>query len=293
MDNEFKSFDEIKRWSKPRIVITQKIHGSNAQILIYQDEAGALQLKSGSRERWLFPGKTTDNYGFAAFVESHKQEFIDKLGLGRHYGEWAGPGVNSGEGLTVKTFVLFNHGRPYPNGLPPSTVLVPVLYDSNSELEPELSSRPDISADTIVNWVMTKLQLVGSSLAPGFMRPEGIVIELNGKRYKKVFKPEETKWTDPSKVKDPNAVLRKDMDYSHLCQPIRLEKLLSRDESYLRDYPKSLGSIVSAYMDDLAKEDQLPKDPDEAKAVRKNATGQIFRFIKACIEQVQDGKSLV
>lgn len=305
---ELKSFSEIKKWLPLRMVITQKIHGSNAQVCIFPkgqpselipgnvDTAfnadgtprDGYDVKVGSRERWIFPGKTTDNFGFAQFVEDNKQEFIDKLGPGTHYGEWAGPGINSGEGLKEKTFILFNHGRPYENGLPPRTVLAPVLFDSANLGEWNPGLTPDIYIDS----VMTDLKLNGSKLVPGFMRPEGCVIEYAGKKYKKVFKAEETQWKDPSKVKDPNAPKRKDMDYSHLCQPIRLEKLLSRDENYVTNYPESLGSIVKAYMDDLEKEDQFPKDPDEMKATRKNATGQVFKFIKACVEQVQDGRSL-
>src|SRR5882762_5274769 len=102
---EFKSFGKIPRIDNIKISITQKIHGTNAQILIVE-ENGEKLLIPGSRTRWLSLGD--DNYGFAKFCHDNKEEIIEKLGVGRHYGEWAGPGINAGEGLKEKTLFLFN-----------------------------------------------------------------------------------------------------------------------------------------------------------------------------------------
>jgi hypothetical protein len=270
---EFKAFSEIKRWSPVTLTVTQKIHGSNGQILVYEKEPGVFDVKVGSRTKWIFPGKTTDNYGFAQFVEDNKQEIIEKLGPGTHFGEWAGPGINSGEGLKEKTFVLFNHTRPYPNGLPPRMTLVPVLYNG-----------PVVHLEDIIANAMDDLKVNGSKLVPGFMRVEGVVIELNGTRRKKVFQAEETAWTGKSGAKPPKEK-GVDKDYSYLLQPIRLEKLLSRDEAYVREYPGSLPAIMKDYMADLEKEGQLPSDPDELKAAKKQATGQVFSFIKQVMNQ--------
>lgn len=74
---EFKSFPDIKKLSSTQFSITQKIHGTNAQILIV-------------------PAESTEK------DDANKQEIVEKLGPGRHDGEWAGPGINSGEGLTQK-----------------------------------------------------------------------------------------------------------------------------------------------------------------------------------------------
>jgi len=272
---EFKSFGEIKRWSPLKMTITQKLHGSNGQITVFTNENGELDVRAGSRTRFIFPGPNTDNYGFAQFVQDNKAEIIEKLGEGTHYGEWIGSGINSGEGVKEKMFVLFNHNRPYPLGLPPRIALVPVLYEG----EPK-------NVQLVIEEVMEDLKRGGSLLVPGFMRTEGIVIELNGQRRKLVFEAEDTGWKGTSKVK-----VRKDftqsVDYTYLCQLIRLEKLLSRDEVYIREYPKSLGSIVKDYMADLEKEGQLPSDPDECKAVKKNAAGQIFAFIKTIMRDIQ------
>lgn len=271
---EFKSFGEIKHWRPLFMTITQKINGSNAQIVVFKTEDGSLDAVAGSRTKFLSPGRETDNFGFAQYVADNKAEIIEKLGEGTHYGEWTGFKINSGEGLKDRILVLFNHAREYPAGLPKGMVLVPVLY----------SGKP-VDVDAVIDEVMEDLKTNGSKLVPGFMRTEGVVIEVNGQRRKKLFEAEETKWKGPSKPKKDQSAKREAKDYSHLLQPIRLEKLLSRDESYQRDYPKTLGAIVKAYTEDLEKEGQLPSDPDELRETRKAASGQIFNFVKTWMNE--------
>lgn len=279
---EFKSFPDIKKLGSTEFSITQKIHGSNAQIMIYPvyktipntedsvivtDEVDHMELLVGSRTRWIAPGN--DNYGFAAFVYANKQEFIDKLGPGQHFGEWSGPGINSGEGLKEKTLVLFDYWRYDANNLPPQTVLVPVLFQGLFDLQQ-------------VENCMQDLKVNGSKLAPGFMRPEGVVVQIKGTRYKVVFDAEETQWTKPSGVKAPKV---EGPDYNHLLQPIRLEKLLSKDEQYVRNYPASLKDIAFAYLDDLIKEEQIKGTEAEIAGVRKTASSAVFAFIKATFKE--------
>lgn len=267
MKLEFKSFEKIERIDRRHMVITQKIHGSNAQIIVYTDEKGQATVQAGSRTRFITPGD--DNYGFAAWVEINKAEIIEKLGPGIHFGEWAGPGINSGEGLTEKTFVLFDFWK-YPEGrpLPPQTRAVPVLY----------SGAGDFSK---IEEVMTGLRTNGSRLAPGFMRPEGVVITLGGTRYKKVFEVEETQWTQSGK---PKAEKLPGQDWGHLLQPIRLEKLLSKEERYIREFPKSLPEVVRAYFEDLTAEGEIEGDEDILKAIRKSSSSQVFNFIRKTME---------
>jgi hypothetical protein len=267
---EFKSFSEIKHLSKLQMCITQKLHGSNSQILIYQKEDGSLDLVCGIRTRWVYPH--SDNYGFATFVHQHKEEFITKLGLGRHFGEWVGPGINSGEGLKEKTLVLFDALRWEGHPLPPRTVLVPVLYLGDLDL-------------TRVDGVMDDLKKDGSKLVPGFMRPEGIVVQFAGLRFKKVFDAEETQWVKSEGNKGQNPKVK--VDFTHLCQPIRLEKLLSRDEEYVKNYPENLPTLVKLYIEDLLKENQIEGTEDERKTIAKAASGQLFRFIKTVVDQTR------
>src|ERR1700722_20140804 len=105
---EFKGFKKIFPIGQLYCSITQKIHGSNAQIFIFKKEDGSLDLKCGKRSGWI--SIESDNFGFASYIESQKDKFL-LLGEGHHYGEWCGPGINSGEGLKNKTFVLFNYKR--------------------------------------------------------------------------------------------------------------------------------------------------------------------------------------
>lgn len=269
---EFKKFSEIENIGKMFMQITQKIHGSNAQILIYSKPDGTFDLICGKRTGWCTTDK--DNFGFATFVHSHKQEFIDKLGEGRHFGEWAGPGINSGEGLKEKHFVLFDFWKyPPERPLPPNTLVVPVLY----------SGRFDLNA---METVMADLKANGSKLVPGYMHPEGVVITTLGQRLKKVFKAEETAWTKPKGVKDPNKHIP-GPKVDHLLQPIRLEKLLSRDEVYLRTYPESLPIICKDYIADLEKEGQIVGTEDEQKAIRKALGKNLFAFIKQSILEIE------
>lgn len=274
MTPKFESFPDIKKFGTAVLYITQKIHGSNAQIYIFQQEDGSLDLACGSRSQWIAPGK--DNFGFAEMVYAHKQEFIDKLGPGRHYGEWAGPGINSGEGLKTKTLVLFDHWKyPSERPLPPNTVIVPVLYAGGFDLGK-------------IQEVTDDLKKNGSKLVTGFMRPEGIVLNIKGQRHKIVFEAEETKWKDADpeyqkqKSREENEAALK---YGHLLQPIRLEKLLSRDEVYLKEYPKSMNKIVTDYFADLIKEDQVQGTEVEIQGIRRVIGRTMFKFVQSVVEK--------
>lgn len=304
---EFKPFPKIERIGKIQMHITQKIHGTNAQIFIYPDkrilekikpnsmtleQAQAkypnlkisfapanqeetwivedfLNLICGSRTRWIYPGD--DNYGFAAFVHLHKEEFIKKLGVGQHFGEWAGPGINSGEGLAQRTFVLFDFWKyPPERPAPYSTVVVPVLYQGPMDLQ-------------VIDQVMADLKARGSKLVPGFMRPEGVVISMLGTRYKKVFEAEDTKWKNPDEAYQ--ATKQSDIqkaltEYGHLLQPIRLEKVLSKDSKLLENFPQSLPEIVDAYWQDLVDENQIDGLKGELKGIRKMLGSELFKFVR-------------
>lgn len=259
---QFKPFESIDQIGKVFMDITQKIHGTNAQIYIYEED-GEKHLLCGSRTRWITP--ESDNYGFAAFVYANKQEFIEKLGLGQHFGEWAGPGINSGEGLAERTFVLFEHRKfPPERPLPPRTVVVPVLYKGALTIE-------------AINVAMDDLKTNGSKLCPGFMRPEGVVVSIAGNRYKKVFKAEETKWKQGDEVYRQSKA-KNIVDYSHLLQPIRLEKLMSRDEQFKLNFPKNLPLLVDEYIADLVKEEQITDE-----ITKLQCRGEVFKFIRTLV----------
>ena len=265
---EFKAFPKIERVTKLQMAITQKIHGTNACVVILPNENDELEIRAQSRTRFIYPGD--DNFGFAAWVETNKSELIEKLGVGYHYGEWAGTGINSGEGLKEKFFILFDFWKfPPERPVPTGCKVVPVLYQGHIDLEE-------------IEKAMNDLKITGSKLSPGFMRPEGIVITLNGTRYKKVFEAEETQWTKGSgikTIKEPT-----EFNLGHLLQPIRLEKILSRDERYLRDYPTSLPGIVSDYVKDLIDEGQITGDDSQIKSIKKQLGSEVFKFVKAVVQ---------
>ena len=281
---EFKAFPKIDRLGNAIMYVTQKIHGSNAQVVIANIDCrlgdlapeGSIEvdgqyyyLKVGKRTSWISP--ENDNFGFARFVFENKEEFIRKLGPGTFHGEWAGPGINSGEGLKEKTFVLFDHWR-FVEGqpLPPRTVVVPVLYSGPFNLG-------------VLDSIMEDLKTNGSKLVPGFMRPEGAVVRIKGDRYKIVFEAEETQWRkgDGSKKKGAAKQTERSTKYDHLLQPIRLEKLLSRDSKYLQNYPSSIKDIVRDYAKDLVDEGtRIDGADDHVKAVCKVLGPKIFEFVK-------------
>lgn len=265
MTIEFKSFPSVEHLDKLEMRITQKIHGTHAQISIYQDY-DHLHVCVGSSNRWLVPDD--DNFGFAKFVYDHIEDFR-RLGVGTHCGEWAGPGINSGEGLTERTLFLFGHPDRYEGiELPPRVTFVPQLY------------RGPVNS-MIIDACMDNLRINGSRAVPGFMSPEGIVVQIAGKRFKKTFTPEESKWWGIKKDKPK----REYEDFGHLLQPLRLEKLLSRDESYIKNYPASLPMIAKDYIADLIKEGQIVGDEDEIARVRKACSREVFWFIKTCMTE--------
>jgi hypothetical protein len=162
---EFEAFSSIPRLSR-ECVVTEKIDGTNAQILI-TDDGG---IVAGSRSRWISPAD--DNFGFARWAEEHADELIAGLGPGRHFGEWWGAGIQRRYGLTEKRFSLFNVSRwgddaqarnPLLTPRPACCHVVPVLYRGLFKTE-------------AVDMALGMLDVTGSQAAPGFMNPEGIVI---------------------------------------------------------------------------------------------------------------------
>lgn len=275
MTTEFKPFDKILHIGKLYMNITQKIHGSNAQILIEKVSGELIPAEfgfqdynvfAGSRTRWLNPDD--DNYGFCKWVMENRQELIEKLGEGRHFGEWAGPGINTGEGLKEKTLCLFNWRRWEGKELPNRVTTVPLLYRGRLSLN-------------IINDVMERLKERGSYLVPRYMKPEGIVVDIDGQLYKNVFNAEEIKWKDNEKpIRERGS--KASIDVSYLFQPLRLEKLLSTDEKYIREYPSSLGSICKDYVLDLEAENQFKAtNEDELKAEKKALGKEIYYFVKS------------
>jgi len=116
---------------------------------------------AGSRTRWITPEE--DNYGFARWVKEHEEELRVGLGFGQHFGEWWGSGIQRTYGLKEKRFSLFNVSRWTDDVRPECCGVVPTLYTG--------------IFDTLqIDNQLYMLRDEGSKAAPGFMKPEGIVI---------------------------------------------------------------------------------------------------------------------
>jgi len=104
MTAEFEGFPKIARLKRD-ITVTEKLDGTNAQIFIGEDG----EFSVGSRKRWIVPGD--DNYGFARWAYGRQDELIATLGIGRHFGEWWGQGIQRRYDMEKKQFSLFNTTR--------------------------------------------------------------------------------------------------------------------------------------------------------------------------------------
>lgn len=161
---DFKAFEKIPRLTRD-MIITEKIDGTNG--LIFVGEFDQEPFLVGSRSRWITPGKSTDNSGFAAWAYEHKDELIAGLGPGFHYGEWWGKGIQRNYGLEERRFSLFNVSRWSDDTVRPSCChVVPTLTDFSGT----------IFDTALVNSVLEDLKQHGSYAAPGFMNPEGIIV---------------------------------------------------------------------------------------------------------------------
>jgi hypothetical protein len=154
--SDFVEFPKIHRFNR-NIIVSEKIDGTNAQIHISDD---GLTMRAGSRNRWVTP--ENDNYGFARWVEENREELL-KLGPGHHYGEWWGAGIQRRYDQDRKRFSLFNVSRWTDDKRPACCDVVPTLF---------LGTMCGFDADAILSQLATE----GSKAAPGFMKPEGIVI---------------------------------------------------------------------------------------------------------------------
>ena len=153
---EFKAWPKISRLFRD-IVVTEKIDGTNACVVIHED--GRAYAQSRTRVLTL----DNDNFGFARWVAEHEEE-LTQLGPGYHYGEWYGLGIQRGYGLDEKRFMLFNTHRWADDDLRPQCCEVAtILYTGSFET---------IEIDAAI----ADLRARGSVHVPGFAKPEGIVV---------------------------------------------------------------------------------------------------------------------
>ena len=164
---EFIEFKKIPRLSR-EVILTEKIDGTNG--VIHIGESGEFLV--GSRTRWI--DEHTDNHNFWHWCMENKTD-LSNLGIGAHYGEWWGNGIQRGYNLPKgeKRFSLFNcrrwvKDRTQPllekqEYCPECCYVVPILWTG--------------IFDTLeIDKVLDKLSQNGSMASLGYKLPEGIVI---------------------------------------------------------------------------------------------------------------------
>ena len=151
---EFEPFNKIARLTR-ECTITEKIDGTNGCICIGENG----EFLVGSRTRWITPDD--DNFGFALWAHENRDELMG-LGVGRYFGEWWGSGIQRKYDQDRKRFSLFNTHR-WAESRPNCCDVVPILYSGLFET--------GFVAEAIL-----LLKQFGSKAAPGFMKPEGIVV---------------------------------------------------------------------------------------------------------------------
>ena len=180
----FKAWPKIPRLENEVYHITEKIDGTNAAIIIQpwlSDDSQPIPIEevnteeecygiwAQSRTRLITP--EDDNFGFAKWVKANAEQLIADLGVGYHYGEWWGQGINRGYGLDHKRFSLFN----------------PTKHSSVCYNVPMLSS---VGAEDLLYAIQCEIEQLklGSYASPGYMRPEGLVVYAEkAKTYWKVI----------------------------------------------------------------------------------------------------------
>lgn len=183
----FTPFPKIPRLSR-EVVVTEKLDGTNASICIAPvgDDGkaplgalatsanGAHWMVAGSRTRWLDTSNSGDNYGFAKWAAANADELF-ALGVGHHFGEWWGLGVQRNYGLTEKRFSLFNTGRWYdPTDCEGEDLSGRTAVPACCHVVPQLLRGPFDSA--AIEVTLDLLRERGSVAAPGFMKPEGVIV---------------------------------------------------------------------------------------------------------------------
>lgn len=177
---KFQTFGKIPRLFRD-IIITEKIDGTNAAVGIlpmtdFSHSPDAQPVAPGdgqvyavyaqSRKRVISPAK--DNHGFAMWVWHNSESLVRDLGVGLHFGEWWGSGIQRGYGMEKgqKKFSLFNTKRWLNEAVEFTTPGLDVV--------PVLNICP--FSEEMIKTAVTMLALKGSAAAPGFMRPEGVVV---------------------------------------------------------------------------------------------------------------------
>ena len=176
---EFKPWPKIARLNR-EVIVTEKIDGTNAAVGVLEVPQGEWLPSEGalvpgddvdylvyaqSRTRIVTP--EADNFGFSAWVWENAPSLAADLGVGLHFGEWWGSGIQRGYGLAKgeKRFSLFNTSRHAGRRFDtPQLGVVPVIYEGPF-------------SEHAIEAALYDLQNFGSRAAPEFFgKAEGVVV---------------------------------------------------------------------------------------------------------------------
>lgn len=199
---EFESWPNTARLFRD-VTITEKLDGTNACVIfekvagdtllkakspngkairILQDGLVSYAVYAQSRNRLITP--SSDNAGFAKWVEKNADKLFYVLGTGRHYGEWWGQGIGRKYNMNRKVFSVFNTAGWYKedetgssrsgrNSIAGTVIdVVPILFQG-------------VFSEETVREVANDLRIFGSVATAGytgdkFPNPEGICIYHKG-----------------------------------------------------------------------------------------------------------------
>jgi hypothetical protein len=197
----FTEFPKISRLFRP-IVITEKIDGTNSAVVVSEtslygygadeivgpgivvnkapfeghfDGWDPVYVYAQSRKQVISPEQ--DNFGFAKWVRENAHKLAAGLGVGVHFGEWWGSGIQRKYGLDEKRFSLFNVSRwgeyEEANGFGETVIVNP--RPKCCHVVPVLAEADTFAVDAVIG-ALASLEDDGSRAAPGFMDPEGVVL---------------------------------------------------------------------------------------------------------------------
>lgn len=117
---DFIPWGKIPRDHKELVVITEKLHGTNACLVVEDGKLKAVQSRKNfinpelpKAEAKLLPPeeRPMDNFGLAHWAYERESEIV-QMGDGHHFGEWVGTKINKNKYcLDNKRFFLFNTKR--------------------------------------------------------------------------------------------------------------------------------------------------------------------------------------
>lgn len=114
MSIEFKAWPKTSRLFR-EVTVTEKIDGTNACI-VFEPDPVCGKFDCGDDAHYVYAAQSrnriitskSDNAGFAAWVQENHAALFEKLGYGRHYGEWWGQKIGRKYNMPFRVFSIFN-----------------------------------------------------------------------------------------------------------------------------------------------------------------------------------------